>query len=77
MSLFSTTFHSIFDILIFHTHVLEEDISMLSAVDSKISPGKKNLTRLIVCVDCRKVKYFSIRQVFVKICISWIFSILR
>lgn len=40
MSLFSTKFHSIFDVLIFHTHVLEEDISKLSAVDTKISPGK-------------------------------------
>lgn len=46
MSLFSTKFHSIFDVLIFHTHVLEEDISMLSAVDSKISPGKKNLNKI-------------------------------
>lgn len=71
MSLFSTKFHSIFDVLIFHTHVLEEDISMLSAVDTKMETWKKKtLTRLIVCVDCRKVEYFSIRQVFVKICIS-------
>lgn len=58
MSLFLIKFYLIFDILIFYIYVFEEDISKLLVVDIKILFGKKILIRLIVCVDCRKVKYF-------------------
>lgn len=62
MSLFLIKFYLIFDVLIFYIYVFEEDISMLLVVDIKILFEKKKiLIRLIVCVDCRKVKYFFIR----------------